>query len=215
MAVPGEADAAKVRLYDDSSGGSGPETIDGSSLEVGFNPTVVIPVDPVVPLPALLVDLAEAINLASRGEYHAWVADDASVEIRRSDGTEIDDLRCREDASRLQAVTLSVDRPDLIARIHAPVEVPSAGTILVTLNDRTVAVATRGLRTADAVTQALVRALEATQFQVAWEPPFIVVWRDLLNNSGISVASFRSTDPAIVRSDLSLLPSGSPAAPSP
>ncbi len=196
--------AAKLQVGD-SSGGT-PTPADGSTVEVSFNPTVTLTVQPREVVDVLMRRLAQAINNASAGLYTAQVTTPTLLEILRTGGGEIDDLRFIESDPGIQSVLLTVGRPQLIARIGAIVENPSSGMILLTLNNRTVAVATTGLQNGAAVTDALVKGITQANFAVEFDPPFIVVSRDLLNGTGLTQLGLRSTDPAIVSSDLSLIP---------
>lgn len=204
MGLPGLAVAGKVQLGDAS--GSTPTPIEGSDLEVSFNPTVSVMTQAADTVEALLGRLAQGINDASEGVYAAEVTLPTVLEIRRTTGGDIDDLRFRENDAGIQSATISVQRPSLAAWIGAVWEEPSAGALILTLNNETVAVETSGKGSAGAVTLALIQALQEAGFWVDFVPPFIVVRRNPANGEDITSLGLRSTDPAIVTSDLALLP---------
>jgi hypothetical protein len=158
---------------------------------------------------ALLQRLAQDINATSGDEYTATVpVGSNSLQILRSDGSEIDDLSVRENDPGIQSTMVTVNRPRLAARIHFIEEDPSlaGGAIVVTLNDRVATVNTAWNRTASKVTEALVQAIRNAGFLVEVQPPEIVVLWDTVNSSTLTRVGLRSTDPAIVTSDVGLDP---------
>jgi hypothetical protein len=187
------------------SGGGTPTPIQGSDLEVSFNPTVHLTVLPQESLAALLSRLAEAINQAGLGLYVAAVLEPGVLEIRKSGGAEIDDLRFLENDAAIQSMTLTVSRPGLVAQVREPQEDPSSGAIVLTLNDRAVSVDVSGLDRAAAV-QALLEAIRRADFVAEFTPPFILVSRDLKSGGGLERVGWRTTDTVLVSSDLALLP---------
>jgi hypothetical protein len=77
---------------------------------------------------------------------------------------------------------------------------------VLTLNDQAIAVETAGKWSADAVNLALVQAIQAAGFEVAFFPPFIAVLRHSGSSEGLTRVGWRSTDPGITSCDLALLP---------
>jgi hypothetical protein len=200
LCLPGAAFAGKVRLADSSGGSS------GSTLEVSFNPTAVAVVQPQETVMSMLMDLATQINAVSVGVYLAQVTDPVTLDIRRTGGEEIDDLHFVENDRIIQSVTLTLDRPQLVAEIGDISQPPTFGAITVSLNDRRIVVGTAGKGSAATVNAALVQAIAAAGFQVDDAPPVIIVRRDLRFNTGLTLLGLQSTDPAIFLSDLALVP---------
>jgi hypothetical protein len=199
------APALAGRMQTGDSKESKPAPKEGSEVEVSFNPTVTITVRPGETIESLLQRLADGINEAGAGGYFATVEDTApALDIRRSDGTEIDQLRLRENDPVIQSTEISVNLPGLVARIGAVTETPSTGTIFVTVNGRVASVASGGLTTPAELNQAVADALVAVGFEVELTPTALVVWRDLLLDRSITSVGWRSTDQNIRESDISL-----------
>ncbi len=209
-AAPGAAFAAKTRLGD-SGGGGTPTPIEGNDLMVSFNPTATVRVGPYQRIGSVLTDLAAAINAVADWKYVATVPEETTLEILRTDGTEIDDLHFAESDAGIQSVTLTVARPDLVAWIGAVRQTPSAGVLIVTLNDRRALVWTTSHSTPAAVNLALLQAIRSVDFDADYLDPYIIVRRDLGAGSGIATLGLQSTDAAITWSDLALLPAPSAA----
>jgi hypothetical protein len=208
LGLPELALAGTVQVGD--STGSTPKPIEGSDLEVSFNPTVLVTTQASDTASTLLAQLAQGINEAGDGVYVAEVTLPTELEIRRTAGGDIDDLRFRENDAGIQSATISLLRPRLAAWIGAVWETPSEGVLIVTLNQDTVVVETSGKGSAAAVALALIEALQAAGFWVDYVPPFIVVRRSLATGESITRLGLRSTDPAIISSDLALLPEITP-----
>lgn len=204
LGLPELALAATVQVGD--STGSTPKPIEGSDLEVSFNPTVLVTTQAGDTAATLLAKLAQGINEAGDGVYVAEVTLPTDLGIRRTTGGDIDDLRFQEKDAGIQSTMISLLRPRLAAWIGTAWENPSNGVLIVTLNQQTVVVETSGKGSAAAVALALIEALQVAGFWVDYVPPFIVVRRNLANGEGITRLGLRSTDPAIVSSDLALLP---------
>ncbi len=202
--LPAPLFAGKVQLGDSS--GSTPAPVEGSDLEVSFNPTVTVSTQAGDTSLSLLLRLAQGINEAGLGVYTAEAILPTLLEIRRTTGGDIDDLRFRENDSGIQSVLLSLLRPKLAAWIGMVHETPSAGVLVLTLNDQAIAVETAGKGSADAVNLALVQAIQQAGFDVAFFPPFILVLRHSGSAEGLTRVGWRSTDPGITSSDLALLP---------
>jgi hypothetical protein len=203
-ALPAPLFAAKVQLGDSS--GSTPVPVEGSDLMVSFNPTVVVQTQAGESAFSLLFRLAAGINEAGQGIYTSEASVPAALEIRRTTGGDIDDLRFGEDDARIQSLVLTLQRPKLSAWIGVVQQTPTEGVIVLTLDDRIITVETGGLGSADAVNLALVEATRQAGFEVAFFPPFIVVLRYSGSSQGLTRLGWRSTDPGITLADLALLP---------
>jgi hypothetical protein len=197
--------AAKAQLGD-SSGGGTPVPIEGSDLEIAFNPLVAIEVQAGDSLTALILRLVQGINQAGAPLYVAQPAGADAFDVRRTSGEELDDIRIREDDPAIQSITVSLQRPGRTGQILVPFQTPGTGEIVVTLNDRTVRVPTDGLATTAELTEALLAAIWAADFAAEASSPLILVHFDRRNGSGITRLGWRSTDPALVSSDVAILP---------
>jgi hypothetical protein len=197
--------AAKVQLGD-STGGGTPEPIEGSELEISFNPLVSVKVQSGETLGSLLDRLVLGINQSGAPEYYAQLLDHLSFEVWRTDGSEIDDLRFRERDPAIQDVTLSMGRSGLTAMVVVSAEPAGGGQVIVTLNDRAVTVDTQEGTTATALAEALAEAIRLAGFAAELSAPVILVRGDLQTGGGVSLVGWRSTDPALHASDLALLP---------
>jgi len=202
--LPAPLFAGRVQLGDGS--GSTPAPVEGSDLEVRFNPTVTVRTQAGETVLSLLLRLAQGINEAGQGVYTAEATLPTLLDIRRTTGGDIDDLRFRENDSGIQSVLLSLLRPKLAAWIGMVQQRPSAGVVVLTLNNEAIAVQTASKGSTDAVNLALVRAIQEAGFDVAFIPPFIVVLRHSGSAEGLTRVGWRSTDPGITLSDLALLP---------
>jgi hypothetical protein len=202
--LPDPLFAARVHLGDAS--GSTPAPAEGSDLMVSFNPTVAVQTQAGETLLSLLLRLVQGINEAGQGVYTAEATLPMLLDIRRTTGGDIDDLRFRENDPGIQSVLLSLLRPKLAAWIGMVQQSPSAGVVVLTLNDQAITVETAGKGSADAVNLALVRVIQEAGFDVAFFPPFIVVLGHSGSAEGLTSLGWRSTDPAITLSDLALLP---------
>ena len=112
----------------------------------------------------------------------------------------------------IQSVLLTLLRPKLAAWIGMVQQKPSTGVLVLTLNSQAIAVETAGKGSADAVNLALVQAVQQAGFDVVFFPPFIVVLRHSGSAEGLTRVGWRSTDPGITLSDLTLLPEAWPSA---
>lgn len=202
--LPAPLFAARIHLGDAS--GSTPAPVEGSDLVVSFNPTVAVRTQAGETSLSLLLRLAQGINEAGQGVYTAEATLPTLLEIRRTTGGDIDDLRFRENDPGIQSVLLSLLRPKLAAWIGMVQQTPSAGVLVLTLNDQAIAVETAGKGSADAVNLALVQSIQEAGFDVAFFPPFIVVLRHSGSAEGLTRVGWRSTDPGITSSDMALLP---------
>jgi hypothetical protein len=127
--------------------------------------------------------------------------------VRAEDSSEIERLRFLETYPGLTWTAIEVDQPDLVAIITEIDEAPSSGLIELTLNGRVVpAVNTAFYANPRQVSFALVAAIEQAGFDVTYQRPYITVIHDNVNDAGLTRIRFRSTDPAIVRSEIALEP---------
>ena len=146
---------------------------------------------------------AGAVYVVSR-----LISPEIGIQILRADGYEIDNLELSESFPDIGWTEIEVNQPDLIARISEITEEPSSGNITVLLNDRVAAVATTQSMLADDVTRDLADAIDLMGFEVAIKDHFIVVTRDLWQDTGITRVGLITNDPAIKSSHLSLGPPG-------
>ncbi|HKY33615.1 MAG TPA: hypothetical protein VJV23_13880 [Candidatus Polarisedimenticolia bacterium] len=200
----GLAAAATVETADSKE--RRPKPSEGSEVEVSFNPTVSLQVGRHESIESLMERLAGEVNSAGGDYYQAWPLPSAyGLEILRHDGTELGQLRFAENDPGIQFILLTVEAPGLEARLGIPDEWPSRGAVIVTLNDRLIAVSTTGLDPAR-LPPAVLAAIGNAGFDAVLQGGEIRVTWDVMNDSGINRVGFRSTDPALVSSDCSLQP---------
>jgi hypothetical protein len=204
-AAAGPAFAAKVQLGDSTEGGT-PEPIEGSELEIAFNPLVTVTVEPGETLASVVDRLVLGINQSGAPEYQARTLDPRSFEVGRASGEEIDDIRFREWDPAVQDVTLELARSGAMAQIFVPPGASGGGQVVVTLNDRAVTVATQQGATAAGLAEALAAAIQLAGFSAEVSAPVILVRRDLRAGTGITRVGWRSTDAGLYASDVALLP---------
>jgi hypothetical protein len=119
--------------------------------------------------------------------------------------SEIDRLRFRENYPGLTWTQVEVDQPYLAAIIGEIEGTPTSGQIKLELNWRTVpAVDTVFHDDPRDVTLALVAAIRQAGFEVEYQRPHIVVFKDRSTGSGLTHIRFESTDPGIVKSEIAL-----------
>jgi hypothetical protein len=155
-------------------------------------------------------DLPEPIDPCpySREDYYVTFLEPPKIGIKivRVDGSEPDSLYLRENDPSIQWTTVSVNRRHLVARIAPITETPSIGAVSVYLNtDPTPVTVTTDGMTADDVNNALMALMGHRGWSFYEEESYIVI---LSGPGGIDVrrVSFRSTDPAIVNSELRIEP---------
>jgi len=130
------------------------------------------------------------------------------VLILKLDYTEINRLTFRENDPGIQTVELRLNETAVgkVARIGLVGETPAgSGMVFVTVNNTTVSVSTSAFPTAAAINAEIIRQL-GVPFSVTIAGNYFHVHIRSGMGDGIHVVQFRSTDPGIVSSDLSLLP---------
>jgi len=137
------------------------------------------------------------------------------VEIRRLDGSEIDRIALRENDPGIQTTELRNERPDRVARIRQIEETPQGGSIHLVIDDVSVNVSLHNGRfpTVPKINAEVIRQIRAGGLSLGYLAPYFYVRNHTRLPYGVHVVQFRSTDPGITRSDLSLLPEGDPAIP--
>lgn len=228
LAGSGRVLAADAETAD--SGGNKPITQPGSTAEIGWNP-----INPCTTSSTNIYDLLRCLGGGidrtflcaaqpggparpiypcpySRGDYTVRYLDPshAGIRILRNDGSEADKLFLRENDPHIQWTTISVNRPGLVGRIKVVSEAPSPVTepshlVSIAINDLPpVVVTTNGLQATE-VNNALVAELAAEGYIVEQDFGWIIVSSDYLAQE-VTKVSFRSTDPAIVTSELRIEP---------
>ena len=149
-----------------------------------------------------------------RSEYNVWVLmpppNRWGIEIRRLDNTEIRRISLRENDPGIQTTELQLDASWRVARVRLISEQPTGvGMVSLTVNDTVVTVPTGSLHSPLEVNLALMNQLVPT-FAVILNDGYLHIRSKHLMGTGIRRIQFRSTDPGIVSSDLSLLPEGDP-----
>jgi hypothetical protein len=204
VAFPAPALAGRGETKD--SGGGTPSPTGDKKVEVRWNPAASVTVQPGESIDSVLDRLVAAMNAASGGEYVATHQEGAPVfDVLRANGEEIDDLALSEDDRAIQFTRISVNRPDLRARIRAPEQDPAGGTLIVMLNGRDVPVVTTDVPDTAALALEMEAAIRNAGFVVSFTPPYLVVTEDP-QGGGLTTVGLRTTDPALTSSEIVLEP---------
>ena len=197
--------AANCQTGNSQGGNANPQS--GRRFRVRLNPDLEISAREGESLDDYFDRLVSAINLAADNNYVASrTRGTQSFDVVKGNGEELDNIQVIEDDGEIQSVRLHMNRGGLNALIGSFVENPSGGSVFITLNGRVLEVKTAGLGTAKATTLRILHTIQMAGFEAALGESFIVVHRDLTTGRTINDLGMRSTDPALVTSNLALVP---------